>query len=230
MSDEQYQALTDTVMAEAVSFVKSNFRSEILALDERLEDQDILNLARTALHDSIAMQAQMAFSNLYANDREMRGEAKKTLIALRKVTKLLDEIPERSAHRFLRSSKFQLGIFSDHFRSSLDYAIERFEHWSKGQRGRPSQLGYILSAEYATKALEVFLGRKFKRDLLMADGIKKSSEDRSDQNLVSLDARFVETMLKLIDPSITPKNVKSALQGFFKMENALKNRAQNAHD
>ncbi len=227
MSDEQYEALTDNALAGAVSFIEDNFLPQIPALSERLKNAQVLRLARTALQDAIMAQAQASFSDPYADDREMAQEAKATLAALRRMAKLLDKIPERSAQRYLRSSGYQMGVFSSHFHSSLDDAIERFKHWSISKRGRPSNVGHILSAKCVAKALEIFLDRKFKRDVSMAEGIKKSATDRSDQRLVSLDARFVEHVLKLIDPSTTRSNVKSALQGSFQMENRLKNRDQN---
>lgn len=230
MSDAQFEALTDTVVAGAINFVRDNFLPEVPALSERLENSQVMGRARTALKDGIMMQAQAAHSHPYADDRELAKEAKTTLTALRKVAKQLDNIPQRSVHRLLRSAEHQQGIFSAHFHDSLDHAIERFQRWSTLPRGRPSHIGHIVSAEYVVKALEILLERGFKRDLSMADGIKKSPKDRSDQRFISRDARFAETVLRLIDPSITRSNVKSALQGFFQMENALKNRSQNTHD
>lgn len=230
MEDEEYAALTDTVFAGAISFVRTEFLPQVPGLSERLENSQVLELASTALHDGTLIQAQAAFSELYADDREMAKEAKITLAALRKIAKQLDKIPQRSAHRFLRNSRYREGIFSQHFHGSLDEAIERFQHWSLGRRGRPSNVGQIVSAGYVVKALEILLDRPFKRDLSVAAGKRKSPKDRSDWSFVSLDARFAETVLRLIDPSTTRSNVKSALQGAFQMENAPKNNDQNDPD
>lgn len=129
---------------------------------------------------------------------------------LRAVKDLIDSIGAHEVSLYTRNAKLgkrpTINIFSKSILESIDYGISFFEKRAERRPGPKPRYNLDLAVECAVEAFEAAARRNFVRNFRIQG---KMSSLHSD--FVTVDAIFVEKVLKAIDPSITKSNIKTAL-------------------
>jgi hypothetical protein len=123
---------------------------------------------------------------------------------------LIDSIGPHEIEVYSRAAKLRrranINIFSKSIQLSVDDAIADFKRRATTRPGPKERIDLEFSVEWAAKAFEVAAGREFKRNFRIHGPMNSPQSD-----FVTIDAIFVATVLKAVDPRITKSNVKTAL-------------------
>ncbi|TAX99819.1 hypothetical protein ELH75_01290 [Rhizobium leguminosarum] len=105
-----------------------------------------------------------------------------------------------------RRRRPNINIFSKSILLSMDDAISDFKRRARTRPGPKERFDLEIPVLCAIDAFEAAAGREFKRNFRIQGSMKSQQSD-----FVTIDAIFVETVLKAFAPGLTKSNVKTAL-------------------
>ncbi|MBY5524447.1 hypothetical protein [Rhizobium leguminosarum] len=198
-SGESFETKVATVSSIALDFLEENKVVTSREVVPHVFDQHIKNCVLNfivhglAQDDSVVRKAFSAAAKNLATAKALIGS-----IGSHEV-----ELYSLAAKRRRRPN---INIFSKSILLSMDDAISDFEGRAKAPPGPKERVSIAFSVESAAKAFETAAGREFKRNFRIHGSLKSSQSD-----FVTIDAKFVEAVLKAVAPGITKSGVKTAL-------------------
>ena len=206
-TDEETGSLEEKVF-KAASCLVSKLYGPTAA--KRLEQPGTINHGRALLRE---MLTEISKATIYdASDTEelIRREAQQASEKLIKAQNLIDSIPEELQEKYRRyAGPGALTVFDSAVFNSFSYAAVYYKRRSRPPRGRPADKILSVATERCINLLEYLAGKKFTRNFDVADPKKKPAE------FINPDCLFCETILVMINPTLTHARVKSALRLHF---------------
>jgi len=198
-ASENFEAKVESVSATAVKYLVDN---KVVASAEVLP-QFFYKHIKSCIVNFVAYH--------YAGDGSARRAEYSA--AARKIAAAKAKIDSIGAHEVetyvlgaKRRGRPDINIFSKSILLSMDDAISDFKRRANARPGPRERVDIGSSVECAVEAFEAAAGREFKRNFRIHGSLKSPQSD-----FVTIDAKFVETVLKAVSPGVSKSSVKTAL-------------------
>lgn len=207
--EEQVKAKAELIYNDAYKILRDRQAKDEAEVHWRIENPSIAEEVKAKIFECIYNYVGYGRSLFHLNDDSYTQSAKKALGEAEKILAAIDAIPLKTSKAFLNGRSRGGTIFSVAVRRSvvelLAYCSEKGARSFK-PKGRPGDDVLEVITEDVVKIFEFWVGRGFKKTVLVAGG-KGGKEE-----FVGGDTACIYSLLKGIDPSITTARARTALK------------------